>query len=76
MPMFRRPASTNRFGVDLLPGHPRFSVIEDQLSAGTGDDDFGACVGKSNRGHFAYAGYFGAEGTEENNGIRPSTRVG
>jgi hypothetical protein len=34
MPMFRRPASTNRFGVDLLPGHPRFSVIEDQLSAG------------------------------------------
>src|SRR5579871_3681988 len=28
-----RPIShkTNRFGVDLLPGHPRFSLLEDQL---------------------------------------------
>lgn len=26
-------AKTNRFGVDLLPGHPRFSLFEDPLSA-------------------------------------------
>jgi len=26
------PAAQNRFGVDLLPGHPSFSVIEDLLS--------------------------------------------
>jgi cellulose biosynthesis protein BcsQ len=26
------PAKTNRFGVDLLPGHPRFSLLEDPLS--------------------------------------------
>lgn len=25
-------ARTNRFGVDLLPGHPRFSLLEDPLS--------------------------------------------
>jgi cellulose biosynthesis protein BcsQ len=25
-------AKTNRFGVDLLPGHPRFSMLEDPLS--------------------------------------------
>ena len=25
-------ASTNRFGVDLLPGHPRLSIVEDTLS--------------------------------------------
>lgn len=27
------PAKSNRFGVDLLPGHPRFSLFEDPLSA-------------------------------------------
>ncbi|MCB1383811.1 MAG: AAA family ATPase [Notoacmeibacter sp.] len=26
-------SSTNRFGVDLLPGHPRFSTFEDELSS-------------------------------------------
>lgn len=26
------PATRNRFGVDFLPGHPRLSVVEDQLS--------------------------------------------
>ena len=26
-------ARLNRFGVDLVPGHPRFSLFEDQLSA-------------------------------------------
>jgi len=26
-------SSTNRFGVDLLPGHPGFSIIEDRLGA-------------------------------------------
>ncbi len=26
-------SSMNRFGVDLLPGHPRFSTFEDELSA-------------------------------------------
>lgn len=26
-------AKTNRFGVDLIPGHPRFSLFEDQLSS-------------------------------------------
>lgn len=27
------PSKTNRFGVDLLPGHPRFSLFEDPLSS-------------------------------------------
>ena len=26
-------AKTNRFGVDLVPGHPKFSLFEDQLSS-------------------------------------------
>ena len=26
-------SSTNRFGVDLLPGHPKFSTFEDELSS-------------------------------------------
>lgn len=30
-------ASNNRFGVSLLPGHPRFSTIEDPLSRAWGD---------------------------------------
>jgi cellulose biosynthesis protein BcsQ len=29
--------SRNRFGVDLLPGHPGFSIIEDRLGAGWHD---------------------------------------
>jgi len=31
------PATKNRFNVDILPGHPRLSVIEDQLSKAWGD---------------------------------------
>jgi cellulose biosynthesis protein BcsQ len=31
------PKKDNRFGADLLPGHPRFSAIEDQLSRAWGD---------------------------------------
>jgi cellulose biosynthesis protein BcsQ len=27
------PGSKNRFGVDLIPGHPSFSIIEDRLGA-------------------------------------------
>lgn len=31
------PASENKFNVDLLPGHPRLSIIEDQLSKSWSD---------------------------------------
>lgn len=31
------PKSENRFGADLVPGHPRFSSIEDELSRAWGD---------------------------------------
>ena len=31
-----RDAASNRFGVDLLPGHPRMSIVEDQLSQAWG----------------------------------------
>lgn len=31
------PRTENRFGADLLPGHPRFSAIEDDLSRAWGD---------------------------------------
>ncbi|TFL18836.1 ParA family protein [Jannaschia formosa] len=30
-------AKSNRFGVDLLPGHPKFSLFEDQLSSAWSD---------------------------------------
>jgi cellulose biosynthesis protein BcsQ len=31
------PAADNRFGIDILPGHPRMSIIEDLLSRAWGE---------------------------------------
>ena len=39
------PASKNRFGVDLLPGNPRFSLFEDQLSQAWADIPSGKAGG-------------------------------
>jgi cellulose biosynthesis protein BcsQ len=38
-------ASTNRFGVDILPGHPRLSILEDILSQSWGEASSGKIGG-------------------------------
>ncbi|TDF94393.1 ParA family protein [Paenibacillus piri] len=43
IPLIR--AHENRFGVDLLPGHPRLSVIEDRLSTAWGNVTAGKVEG-------------------------------